>query len=244
MSKPKIAVLYAPGTNCHEETCYALELSQGDPEVIILNDLLDGKTSLKKYEGMVIPGGFSWGDHVGAGRIFAASIVKRSSHAFAEFSAKNKPIMGICNGDQVLMETGLLPNCQLGKRQVALVQNMSARFESRWVSLIPGPSVGFWTEGLEGIALRMPVAHGEGRIIGIGDNKITPAFYYADTAMQPTEAYPANPAGSVGGIAGVVDSTGMILGMMPHPERAILQTHGSTDGLKIFNNMIKMCKSS
>ncbi|MBI3948520.1 MAG: phosphoribosylformylglycinamidine synthase I [Armatimonadetes bacterium] len=233
-----MAVLYAPGINCHEETAFAIDHAGGRGEVVALFDLLEGRRCLEDYAGLVIPGGFSYGDHLAAGRVLAVHLIARLSEALRAFVAAGRPVLGICNGDQVLMETGLLPNGTVGERAGALTQNRSARFESRWVRLRVQETGSFWTEGLEGSLLRVPVAHGEGRVVHTADARVTPAFLYVDADGEPTEAYPDNPAGSPGGVAGVVDPSGLVLGMMPHPERALLPAHGSTDGLALFRNLV------
>lgn len=239
--KPRIAVLYAPGTNCHEETVFAIQCAGGEAKVAVLRDLLSGEEQLRDYQGLVVPGGFSFGDHVAAGRVFATYLVSRLRDELQSFVESRKPILGICNGDQVLMESGVLPTGQVGSRVAALTQNRSARFESRWVNLVVRDTQSFWTEGLIGRTLRIPVAHAEGRIYHQPDAQVGAAFLYADAGGTPTESYPDNPAGSPQGIAGVVSPEGTVLGMMPHPERAILSEHGSTDGLALFENMIRYC---
>ena len=242
--KPKIGVLYAPGINCHAETAFAVDQAGGRGEVVALSDVLEGRQRLDDYAGLIVPGGFSYGDHLAAGRVFAIQLIARLSEALRAFVAAGRPVLGICNGDQVLMETGLLPNGTVGERAGALTQNRSARFESRWVRLRVQPTGSFWTEGLEGSILRVPVAHGEGRLVHTEDARHLPAFLYVDEEDRPTEAYPLNPAGSPGGIAGVVDPSGLVLGMMPHPERALLPAHGSTDGLRLFQNLVRYCAAS
>lgn len=239
--RPKIAVLYAPGTNCHEETAFAIECAGGDPRTVILYDLLTGEERLGGYQGLVIPGGFSFGDHIVGGRILAAYLVARLSDELQAFVDSGKPVLGICNGDQVLMESGILPTGRVGRRVAALTQNKSARFESRWVTMSVQNTGSFWTEGLEGRVLRLPVAHSEGRLCHTPGTEILPAFLYPDSRGTPTEDYPLNPAGSPGGVAGVIDPRGTVLGMMPHPERAVLREHGSVDGLALFENMVRYC---
>ncbi len=238
--KPKIGVLYAPGTNCHEETAFAVEQAGGEAAILLLADLLEGRTGFAGYRGLIFPGGFSYGDHLAAGRIFAVHLLARLAGALREFLASGRPILGICNGDQVLMETGLLPAGILGERRAALTQNRSARFENRWVTLLArGRS--FWTEGLQDRPLRLPAAHGEGRLVLPPGAAAEPAFYYTGEGEHPTEDYPANPAGTPGGLAGVTDPSGLILGLMPHPERAVLPAQGSEDGRGIFANLIRFC---
>jgi phosphoribosylformylglycinamidine synthase len=244
-SRPTVAVLYAPGINCHEETAFAVEYAGLQAKIVNFHNVLTGDENLVKYQAVVVPGGFSWGDHLGAGRIFGVHLIARTADQLSQLVEDGKPILGICNGFQVLVETGLLPNRTIGNRKVALLQNQSAVFESRWVDLLVMNSHSIWTKGLEGRVLRMPVAHGEGRLYWhCGDNLfknfekvgIHPVVCYAKDG-RPTEEYPANPNGTVGGIAGICDSTGLIFGLMPHPERAVLPWHGSTDGMLLFKNL-------
>lgn len=239
--KPVVAVLYAPGINCHEETAFALELVGLEGRVVNLHDVLSGDDALTSYQAVVVPGGFSWGDHLGAGRVFGVHLVAKLADQLEELVDDGKPVLGICNGFQVLVETGLLPDRTVGKRGAALLQNNSAVFESRWVDLAVTDTNSIWTQGLEGRILHMPVAHGEGRLYWEEDHKVNSTLCYAKDG-KPTEEYPANPNGTIGGIAGIRDETGLIFGLMPHPERAVLSWHGSTDGLVLFENLAKYLK--
>jgi phosphoribosylformylglycinamidine synthase len=236
--KPIVAVLYAPGINCHEETAFALDMVGIDGQVVNLQDVLTGDKDITMYQAVVIPGGFSWGDHLGAGRIFGVHLVARLAEQLEMLAAQEKPMLGICNGFQVLIETGLLPDRTVGKRGAALLQNDSAVFESRWVELTVTDGGCIWTRGLAGLTLRMPVAHGEGRLFWERDEIIRPVLCYSVNGL-PTSEYPANPNGSPGAIAGIRDRSGLIFGLMPHPERAVLDWHGSTDGLAIFKNLAR-----
>lgn len=235
--KPKIGILYAPGTNCHEESAFAVELAGGEAETVLLSDLDRGRAGLGRLQGLILPGGFSFGDHISAGRILAVHLLARLADALRDFLATSKPILGVCNGDQVLMETGLLPAGSPGARGAALTWNRSARFEGRWVEL-SAAEAGFWTEGMTGRTLRFPSAHGEGRLVLAPGAAARPAFHYVDASGRPTEQYPENPSGSPGGVAGVTDPSGLVLGLMPHPERAVLPHHGSEDGLGLFRNLV------
>lgn len=241
MTKPNVAVLYAPGTNCHEETCYALEYAGGKSTVLLLSDLMQGTRNLDSFDALVIPGGSSWGDHPSGGRVFAIHLISLDD-MFSRFLQQGKPILGISNGCQVLLEAGLLPKRQIGVRTAALAQNKSARFESRWVNVLVGKTECIWTKGLTGMILRMPVAHSHGRFVFDDAENVEPVLMYADDEGNTTSQYPSNPAGSLEGVAGIVDRAGLVMGMMLHPERAVLGLHGSTDGLWIFANMIKHCQ--
>lgn len=242
MSEAVTAILYAPGTNCHEETAAAIELAGGKSELVLLHDLVKGQKRLGAFQAAVIPGGFAYGDHLGAGRVFGTMLAAQLREQLVEFMDAKKPLMGICNGFQVLAEAGILPGRTPGKRAMALLENQSAHFEDRKINLVVSSNESMWTEGLEGQLLAMPTAHGEGRPMfcetsGAASTRV--AFRFADAHGRPATQYPENPNGSPGGVAGVTDETGLILGLMPHPERASLPAQYSQDGLKIFKNLVK-----
>lgn len=250
MTQPLVAILYAPGTNCHEETAAALAGVGLPSELTLLRDLLSGAVRLQKYQAAVIPGGFSYGDHLGAGRIFGAMLASQLSDALREFLAAEKPLLGICNGFQVLAEAGILPGSRPGDtpgaRAMALLANQSARFEDRRVRLRVANSDCLWTRGLAGRILVMPSAHGEGRASFCAPpDEAAVVLRYCGEDGAPTRDYPQNPNGSPGAAAGMTDKTGFALGLMPHPERAALVVHGSQDGLALFKNLadfLAICK--
>lgn len=242
MTEPRVAILYAPGTNCHEETVAALARAGLASELVLLRDLLSGYASLQKYQAAVIPGGFSYGDHLGAGRVFGAMLASRLSDELQKFHAAQKPLLGICNGFQVLAESGILPGGgtggKPGERAMALLANQSARFEDRRVRLLVGKAECLWTKGLAGRILAMPSAHGEGRASFCrAPEECAIALRYCGESGAPTAQYPENPNGSPGAVAGIADKTGFVLGLMPHPERASLPVHSSQDGLEVFKNL-------
>ncbi len=240
MSAATIAILYAPGTNCHEETAAAIERAGGKSDLVLLHDLMEGRARLTDYQAVIIPGGFAYGDHLGAGRIFGVMLVARLREQLDEILAAGKPMLGICNGFQVLAEAGILPGRSPGKRGMALLENASARFEDRRIRLVVSAEKSPWTEGLEGEILQMPTAHGEGRpLFSDTASSARVAFYYSDPQGRPSSHYPENPNGAPNGIAGLTDSTGTVLGLMPHPERASLPAHYSQDGLRIFKNLVR-----
>ncbi len=242
MSRADTAILYAPGTNCHEETAAAIELAGGTSELVLLRDLLDGHTNLAQYHAAVIPGGFSYGDHLGAGRIFGTMLVARLRDQLVEFLGAGKPLLGVCNGFQVLADAGILPARTPGKRSMVLLENQSAHFEDRKINLVVSNEKSMWTEGMAGEVLKMPTAHGEGRPLFCETSqspKARVAFRFSNSQGRPTNQYPENPNGAPAAVAGIMDETGMILGLMPHPERASLPAHYSQDGLKLFQNLVK-----
>jgi phosphoribosylformylglycinamidine synthase len=245
MSQAVTAILYAPGTNCHEETAAAIELAGGKSKLVLLNDLIGGRTRLGDYQAAIVPGGFSYGDHLGAGRIFATMLVARLRDQLLGFLGGKKPLLGICNGYQVLTESGILPGRTPGERGMALLENQSARFEDRKVRLKVSNQKCAWTEGLAGQILEMPSAHGEGRQFfgaSTSADKTRSVFHYGDADGHATMDYPDNPNGSPEAVAGITDESGLILGLMPHPERASLPGQYSQDGLKIFRNLVRLLK--
>ena len=238
----QIAILYAPGTNCHEETAAAIERAGGKPALLHLHELLAGYDSLKNYEAAIVPGGFSYGDHLGAGRIFATLLMARLRDQLTAFLEAKRPLLGICNGFQVLTEAGILPDHQPGVRGMAMLENQSSHFEDRKVRLLVSAEKSMWTEGLAGQVLEMPSAHAEGRaMIAESAGTVRPriAFQYTGAHGDPAMEYPDNPNGSPEAIAGVTDETGLVLGLMPHPERAALPAHYSQDGLRLFENLVR-----
>jgi len=241
MTRGVTAILYSPGTNCHEETAAAIEFAGGRTQLVLLRDLLDGRVRLGDYQAAVIPGGFSYGDHLGAGRIFATMLVARLRDQLKQFLEARKPLLGICNGFQVLTESGILPGRTPGRRNMALLENQSAHFEDRKIRLLVSAQNCAWTEDLAGEILEMPTAHCEGRPLfcDAADADARVVFCYIDAQGRPTMEYPSNPNGAPGAVAGITDETGLVLGLMPHPERVSLPAHYSQDGLKIFANLVK-----
>ena len=241
MTAATTAILYAPGINCHEETAAAIEAAGGKSTLVLLSDLLEGRARLGEFQAAVIPGGFSYGDHQGAGRIFGTVLVARLCDQLKEFLDAGKPMLGVCNGFQVLTDAGILPGRSPGTRRMALLENESARFEDRKIRVVVTDGGSIWTAGLAGRVLAMPTAHGEGRPIfpSIDTGHLNVIFRYVDASGQPTNQYPENPNGAPCAIAGVADSTGLVLGLMPHPERASLPAHYSQDGLHLFRNLLR-----
>jgi phosphoribosylformylglycinamidine synthase len=206
---------------------------------------------------LVVPGGFSYGDHLGAGKLLALDLAHRLGEQLDAFVADGRPVIGICNGFQVLVKSGILPGHTQAERAVmraTLSDNLSSRFECRWVTLAAErTSSCVFTRGMDR-PIEVPVAHGEGRFV-VGDARVVAALeargqialrYVVTSADE--HGYPANPNGSAGNIAGICNAAGTVLGLMPHPENAIYpQQHPrwtrepwrrEGDGLAVFRNAV------
>lgn len=226
MIKPKIIVLSGYGLNCEEETAFAFELAGGQAEIVHINDLIDGRKKLDDFQIMAVPGGFSYGDDTGSGNAYAAKLRNHLWEKIKKFVAKDSLTIGICNGFQILTNLGLLPafGKKYGDRQVALIHNNNARYTVRWVDLkIENQTP--WFASIKNISL--PIAHGEGKLFAkdlvlkrLNKEKLIAAKYEKGEVCQ-YQMLPANPNGSLENIAGITDPTGRVLGLMPHPERAI-----------------------
>ena len=231
MAKPKILVLGGEGINCESETAYAFNQAGGQSEFVHVRDLIASPNNLNNYQILVFPGGFSFGDDTGAGNALANMMKAHLFQDLRRFIDDGKLVLGICNGFQVLANLGLLPalDGKYGERQVALVHNDSARYIDRWVDLEFQNERSPWTTGLERMSL--PIAHGEGKfyapfgILKILDYARLVAARYVEGDMCKYHELPANPNGSLENIAAITDASGLVLGMMPHPERAIDFTH-------------------
>lgn len=259
-NKPKVLVLKTEGTNCDEELFFAFKIAGGDPKIVHVNELRSKKENLKNYNILAIPGGFSYGDDIVSGKILALELTSFFSKELKKFiERKDTLIIGICNGFQVLIRTGLLPLRTIGKMQATLTNNDSGHFECRWINLkIEKNNSCVFLKDLGNINVSYQIAHGEGKFLTDKNiiekiernNLIT--FRYIDSSGNPTQKYPDNPNGSLNAIAGICDTTGRILGLMPHPERFVkIEQHPNwrrlkiqhSQGLPIFENMIKYIQS-
>lgn len=268
MATPKVLVLRAPGINRDGDAAIACELAGAAPERVHVNRIADGGVRLGDYAMLVIPGGFSYGDHLGAGKLLAVDLIHRLGEQLVAFVADGRPVLGICNGFQVLVKAGILPGGGYAGRANAgapdrrdpsslltLTENSSRRFECRWVHLrAVASSRCIFTRDLER-QFEVPVAHGEGRI-AVRDHAALDeleangciALRYVD-AEGGQAAYPANPNGSRGDIAGICNAQGNVLGLMPHPENAVLpQQHPrwtreplrpEGEGLALFRHAVR-----
>jgi len=274
---PRALILRAPGINRDEDAAAAIELAGGQAERIHVNRVVDGAVRLADYALLLIPGGFSYGDHLGAGKLLAVDLVHRLGEQLRRFVDDGRPVIGICNGFQVLIKAGILPGIDERRKTkddngterdpstssfvlrpsspaATLADNACGRFECRWVHLAADPtSRCIFTQGIER-PIEAPVAHGEGRFVARDAATLTALRASGQVALRyvaadgGTAEYPANPNGSDDAIAGLCNPEGNVLGLMPHPEDAVLphqhprwtrephRTEG--DGLAIFRNAV------
>lgn len=225
MANPRICVLQADGINCDHELFYAFEKYGGKPEFVHINQLRAKSKKLNAFQILAVPGGFSYGDDVASGKILAVELVSYLKDEMQSFIDKKGLVIGICNGFQALVRTGLLPFGNLGRMDATLAQNNSGHLECRWVKIITEKSKCPFLPA--GQITEVSVNHGEGKfystneVIDKVEREKLVTFRYIDEKGKPTMLYPANPNGSTNAIAGVTDPTGLMLGLMPHPEKFI-----------------------
>ena len=248
MSTVRTLILRAPGTNCDLETKFAFEQAGSSVDLAHINELLRHEKLLSDYQIMVIPGGFTYGDDISSGRILANELRAGLTDNMRKFVSDGRLILGICNGLQVLVKSGILPSTTT---PLTLTTNDSGKFECRWVYLkVNKPSPCIFTKDID--IMYLPVAHGEGKVV-TDPKKVKTALSYCDSQGNITAGYPFNPNGSVANIAGISDTTGRIFGLMPHPERFIRWTqhprwtrenaNKTGDGMQIFNNAVGWAKT-
>jgi phosphoribosylformylglycinamidine synthase len=256
IAKPRVVVFTGEGLNTDEEMKLAFELAGAEARGVHVRDLLTGCKKLDSYQIAAIPGGFLHGDDIAAARVLANQLRTRMRDELEEYISKDRLVMGVCNGFQALVKSGILPYADF-KQHVTLTHNDSGRFEDRWVELHINPvSPCVFTKSVE--KMYLPIRHGEGRFYAdrstiqeiTGEHLVTMHYWDdGDIAL----AYPANPNGSVNAIAGICDTSGRVFGMMPHPEAYInpyqhprwtrlkydskLPEEG--DGMKIFRNAVE-----
>lgn len=259
----KALILSGYGFNTENETKFCFEHAGASADIVHVNDLISGDKKLDDYQILFISGGFSYGDHTGAGKGMANKILNNIKDDVLNFVQHRDTLtIGVCNGFQVLTALGLAPALgeQYGRRQCALLKNDSNRYQCHWVNLKVASETCLFTEGME--TLYCPIAHGEGNFYAEEDvlNQLEAhdqiAFTYTENPSDPL--LPSNPNGSSRDIAGITDGSGRVMGMMPHPERAIwfhqrpdfgklkeeylragkeLPEFG--DGIKVFENMVR-----
>ncbi len=228
----KVAVIQFPGSNCDQDALFSLRNDVGVGAEYVWHD----STSLKGFEAVFLPGGFSYGDYLRCGAMAARAPIMDEVRRFAE---ERRPVIGACNGFQVLCEAGLLPG--------ALMQNASEKFVCRDVFLKAMNRTSFWTEKVDRI-VRIPIAHGEGRFVASdevlkqleSDGRVAFRYVNAEGVATPE----ANPNGSSNNIAGILNESGNVLGLMPHPERASNPRLGSADGLLILKGLTSVLSNA
>lgn len=241
--KVKTLIITGFGLNCEKETKEAFEMCGAQVDLVHLNDLLSGKSSLSDYQVLAFIGGFSFGDHLGAGTVFANRIKFKLKKELEKFVADGKLIIGICNGFQTLSRLGLVPALdeKYFIQEAALAHNDSNLFRDDWVYLkVEQDSPCVFTKSIDRV--RLPIRHGEGKFVA--DEKVLEkienskqvVLRYCDEDGDVNCNFPANPNGSLNSIAGICDPTGRIFGLMPHPE-AFLSPHNAPDwGVKKIKN--------
>lgn len=253
MAKVRTVILRAPGTNCDVETAFAFQQAGAEVATVHVNRLIRYEERLSDYQIMVIPGGFTYGDDIGAGKVLANELKLKLGEDIIRFVEDGGLILGICNGFQVMVKAGILPEPAQGVSPLTLTNNDSGKFECRWAHLgVNQASPCVFTGGIN--SMYLPVAHGEGKVVGSESlPEVNIALYYTDEHGDRQADYPHNPNGSTGNIAGVCDSSGRVFALMPHPERHIRGTqhpqwtrrgareHG--DGFQIFLNAVKWAKA-
>lgn len=263
--KPKAIVLTGEGINCDLETMQACEKAGALTKRVHINDLIANSKALEDSHLLAIPGGFSFGDDLGAGRAFANKLVHAVGEqgklfdSLTEFIEGGKAVIGICNGFQILVKSGLLPalNGNYGEQQVTIFFNDSGRFEDRWVKTRVLETDCIFTNQIN--SLDLPCRHGEGKFIAPQKtlkklwNKKLIVMQYADINNEPTLNYPQNPNGSMDAIAGICNEKGNVLGLMPHPEAFLFSTNHPQwlrkkpvdwrgRGLMVFENAVNYVK--
>jgi len=245
--QPRVLILHANGTNRDLELAYAFELAGAQTEIVHLNQLRKKEKNWNNYQILAIPGGFSYADTLGAGRLFALDLRTYFAEEVQTFIEKGNPVIGICNGFQALVKTGLLPELATKQTNATLTFNEHGQFECRWTTLLPQSKTCLWTRDLVE-PIYCPVAHGEGRFMLNDPGLLTKLTSNNQIALRYAQStYPFNPNGSVNDIAGICNGQGNVLGLMPHPEDHVLSyqhprwTRGESGklGLRLFESGVK-----
>ena len=256
MSTVKVLVLRAAGINCDEEVMHCWQLAGASPTLVHVNALAERPAMLDDFQIVTIPGGFSYGDDIAAGVILAQRLLLDLEEPLRRLVERGGGLLGICNGFQVFVKMGLLPGNGDGQGRVTVTYNDSAKFEARWVKLqVCTDRCPFLQPNT---TLEMPIEHAEGKVVTaeeadvrrLVDRRLVALRYVDDQGRS--DRYPANPNGSVDGIAGLCDATGRVFGLMPHPDRHFLHTHHPLwtrrtidtppDGLTVFQNAVTYWK--
>jgi len=265
MTQPRVLILRAPGANCDNETQFAFEKAGARVDRLHINRLRDNPKLLLQYQIMTIPGGFTYGDDVAAGKILAVQLQHFLADVLREFRDKERLILGICNGFQCLLKAGLIVPPDFDDGPIAtLAHNVHGKFEDRWIHLEATPGKCPFLKDYQRFTL--PIAHGEGNFICTREWILKGLFQAGQVVLRYAEGreardegransplpFPINPNGSQGDVAGVCDPTGRVLGLMPHPERHVLPTQHPQwtrlglapegDGLRLFRNAVEFFK--
>jgi phosphoribosylformylglycinamidine synthase I len=261
MAQPRVLILRAPGTNCDVETAHAFTVAGGVAEEWHVNRIVEQPARLADYQVLCLPGGFSYGDDLGAGRILGNQMQHHLAGALESFREAGKLILGICNGFQILLKTNLLAAADEKGPTATLAFNDCGHFESRWVRLRAEAGKCVFLSGVESV--EFPVAHAEGKftvrdaaVFSRMESNSQLVLRYCNPdgttrtgGVAAQVPYPANPNGAMGDVAGICDITGRVFGLMPHPERFIDPTQHprwtraapreAGDGLRIFQNAVR-----
>jgi phosphoribosylformylglycinamidine synthase len=260
VTQPRSLLIRTAGTNCEAELEYAWQRAGAATEILHVKRLIERPERLREFQIVSFPGGFSYGDDLGAGRIHAIEIREKLIAPLREFVGAGKLIYGVCNGFQVLVKTGLLPGFDFltpgppPPLDATLTDNDNGRFQDRWITLRATSSLSPFVK--EGMVFRVPIAHGEGKFLPKDDAVIAKlrangqiVLRYVKPDGSPAKGFPDNPNGSADDIAGICDPTGRIFGLMPHPERYADAVQGPTwtregdgtgdgEGLAVFRNAV------
>lgn len=225
--KPRVLIMSGYGLNCEDETKYAFDTAGGYADIVHVNDIITNKELLGNYQIIVFPGGFAYGDDLGSGVAYASKVKNHLWEALLKFIEKDRLILGICNGFQIMVNLGILPavNNNYGTKEVALLPNKNARYTVRFVDVKVTDGKSPWLMNL--ISIPLPIAHGEGKFYATDETlallkkKKMIALKYFQGEVTSFLDLSYNPNGSLDDIAGITNENGKILGLMPHPERAI-----------------------
>jgi len=264
MAVPRVMILRAPGTNCDLETAFAFERAGAQASLCHVRALCEKPQTLQEHAILALPGGFSYGDDLGSGTVLANELVQTLAEPMQRFVERGGLVLGICNGFQILVKTGLLPGRSYAPRNdreapgATLTFNASQHFEDRWIHMRVEQNASPFLNGAAGQLVTFPVAHGEGKFVARDEATLQRietaqqvAFRYV-SASGGKAAYPENPNGAQNDIAGISDETGRVLGLMPHPERHVLPWQHPRwtreglkpegDGMFVFRNAVKHAK--
>jgi phosphoribosylformylglycinamidine synthase len=252
--QPRVAIYKTSGINCDAETAFAFNLAGGKAEIVMSEDLKKGEKKLSDYKILTFPGGFSYGDDLGSGTVATLELDTYLGDKVQRFKETGL-ILGICNGAQMLVRSGLLSMGTLGERHATLDRNNSGKFLSRRIQLSFEKSICVFSQDPEPDGpIEFQVAHAEGKFV-MSPSTLSQiekngqvVFRYVNSKGRPTQEYPFNPNGSPNAIAGITDPSGRIVGLMPHPERSILKSQYPNwrrmgdfkpQGLEFFERMVK-----